>query len=220
MFSIAEVFAVAPMPLLVQTRDLHGRLDLLWRCDSSCLFDLLKLFWCRQGIHWKIWPCEKAMEGQWEYVEKAVKNQDPAAGVKSIFCNIFFHGCFRYIYWCGLTGNQMVNVFDTFEKVAPLHAVIRTALCTTHVVNSLIVWWLWFLRGELPQSNLLVKRCWQFEMPEVLPNCQKFPESASLRQRHIFSGQNGLFEVGPPDARLQLPSLANHLGHCLGAKVS
>jgi hypothetical protein len=41
-----------------------------------------------------------------------------------------------------------------------------------------------------------------------------------LRQKHIFSGQNGLFEVGPPDARLQLPSLANHLGHCLGAKVS
>ena len=37
------------------------------------------------------------MEGQWEYVEKAVKNQGPDAGVKSIFCNIFFHGGFRYI---------------------------------------------------------------------------------------------------------------------------
>lgn len=220
MFSIAEVFAVAPMPLLVQTTDLHGRLDLLWRCDSSCLFDLPKLFWCRKAYTEKYDHVKRPWKVSENMLKRRSKTRVLMQESKAFSVTYFFMVAFVTYSWYGPTGNQMVNVFDTFEKVAPLHAVIRTALCTTHVVNSLIVWWLWFLQGELPQSNLLVKRCWHFEKPKVLPNCQEFPESASLRQKRFFSGKNGLFEVGPPDARLQLPSLANHLGHCLGAKVS
>ena len=58
---------------------------------------------------------------------------------KAFSVTYFFMVAFVTYSWYGPTGNQMVNVNDTFEKVAPLHAVIRTALCTIHVVNSLIV---------------------------------------------------------------------------------